>query len=45
MKLQNVSVGLRDTILCFPAVDRCKFEWAVDESVKMGEIEPFLKGT
>ena len=45
IRLQNVPIGLRDTISCFPAMDRQKFEWAMDESVKMSEVEPFLKGT
>jgi hypothetical protein len=44
-EVQNVPVNLRDMILCFPAMDRCKFKWAMDESIEMGEIEPFLKGT
>jgi hypothetical protein len=44
MILQNVSVGLRDTIPHFLAVGRCKLEGTMDESVKVCQIEPFPKG-
>jgi hypothetical protein len=45
MRLENVPVGLRDTIPCFLAVDGGKLEGAIDESVEVCQIQPFLKGT
>ncbi len=45
MRLENIPVGLRDTILHFPAVDGGKLEGVMDESVEVCQIQPFLKGT
>jgi hypothetical protein len=45
MRLQNVPVGLRDTILRFLAVDGGELEGAMDERDKVCQIQPFLKGT
>ena len=45
MRLENVPVGLRDTVLRFPAVDGGKLEGAMDESVEVCQILSFPKGT
>jgi hypothetical protein len=44
MRLENVPVGLRDMIPRFPAVDGNKLKGAMDESVEVCQIQPFLKG-
>ena len=45
MRLENVPVCLRDRILHFLAIDGCELKGAMDESVKVCQIQPFPKGT
>jgi hypothetical protein len=45
MGLETVPVGLRDMIPRFPAIDGGKLKGAMDESVKVCQIQPFPKGT
>jgi hypothetical protein len=40
---KDVPMILRDAITCFASANGSKFEWAVNVSIKMGDIEPFSK--
>ncbi len=41
---KDIPIGLGDTIACLPTVDGCEFEWAMEECVAVGEVDPTLEG-